>query len=576
MQLINQYINQVNQIIMDALKKLDITETDIITEIPPKRELGDLAYPLFKYAKTLKKSPVQIAEELKINIPVNGLIEKLESKGPYLNIFFNKNKVAQDLLTTIINQDIQFATSEPRNEKVVIEFSSPNTNKPLHLGHCRNNVLGDTVARLMKKIGYEVVKLNLVNDRGVHICRSMLAYDHFGNGATPQDTGKKSDHFVGDYYIKFTQEAEKNPELEKETQTMLQRWEEKDPEIRNLWKKMNHWTLEGLQETYKRMGIQFDEIQFESDTYLLGKDIIQQGLEKGVLYQKTDKSIWIDNEDVKLDKKILMRSDGTSIYITQDLGTAYKRYDKYQFSKMIYVVGSEQNYHFQTLFASLKKLGYDWVDHCYHLSYGMVNLKEGKMKSREGTVVDADNLMDTLYNLSKKIIKEKQPDWDDIEQEKVAEKVGMAALKYYLLNFSTTKDFLFIPEQSISFEGNTGPYLQYTCARLNSLLNKAGNYSKDPQYLKNYAFNFEEWQVISNLLEFEKVIEKAALTLSPIDICTYLYNLTKYFNKFYHDHPIATAKEENIRVVRLMISQAVHTVLKIGLSLMGIEALERM
>ena len=380
---------------------------------------------------------------------------------------------------------------------------------------------------------------------------------------------------VGDYYVKYAKEVEANKNLEGEAQKLLLKWEENDKDTVDLWKTMNKWAIDGIMETYKRMGIEFDIFEYESINYLYGKDIIKKGLDKKVFYEEADGSIWINNEDVGLDKKAVLRKDGTSIYITQDIGTAVKRNEKYNFSRLIYVVGSEQIYHFKTLFAILEKLDYKWAKDCFHLSYGMVNLPEGKMKSREGKVVDADNLMDLLYEMAEEAINEKNREITADEKKNIAQKISLSALKYYLLNFSTIKDITFSPEKSISVDGNTGPYIQYTTARINSLLKKA-NYKENSDFVvENYSFNSDEWNLISYLLEFEENVIKSADNLSPIEICNYLYELSKLYNKFYHDNPILNEEKDKLNL-RINLSDAVLIVLKNGLNLLGIEAVEKM
>lgn len=575
-----EFINQVKEKIICAISELSGKEAsdlpELVTEIPPQQELGDLAFPMFKYAKELHSAPPKIAAEVQNKLANCELIAKSEIKGPYLNVFLNRGLLSQAVLRKILEQKENVGMLPSKNQKVLIEFSCPNTNKPLHLGHCRNNVLGDSIARIYKKAGFDTSTVNLINDRGVHICKSMLAYQKFGNNCTPESENKKSDHLVGDFYVRFAKEADKDNHLNDEAQEMLVKWEAKDPQVRALWEKMNNWAINGIQETYEKMGIHFDHVQRESETYILGKDIVQKGLDDGVFYKEKDNSIWVNNEDVGLDKKIVLRGDGTSIYITQDMGTLVMRQKLFGFDKMIYVVGSEQIYHFQTLFAIMKKLGYKWADNCYHLSYGMVNLPEGKMKSREGKVVDADNLMDELYQMSYDVICEKHPDWSDEEKQDTAKKISLGAMKYYLLNFNTGKDVMFDPKKSISFDGNTGPYLQYTTARINSLLKKAGDVSFDFDTLKNYSFLDDEWQVISKLMQFEHAITQAAAEYSPLEICGYLYDLVRLYSKMYHELPIVTAEKPDEKEVRLMITKAVQYVLTSGLEMLGIDALEKM
>ncbi|HPP05383.1 MAG TPA: arginine--tRNA ligase [Spirochaetota bacterium] len=569
------FISQIDNLILNYLKSLNDNIDNVVSEIPPSNDLGDIAYPMFKYASILKIKPFDIATKVKEAISNNPLIEKVDIKGAYLNIFLNKKIVTNTLIKEILEKRGNFGKENRKNIKVLIEFSSPNTNKPLHLGHCRNNVIGDAISRIFDFYGYDVIKINLINDRGIHICKSMLAYKLFGNNTTPEKENKKSDHLVGDFYVLYAKESSKNPELEKLAQDLLIKWENNDKETVELWKKMNKWAIDGIKETYKRMGINFDVFEYESEVYQYGKEIVKEGLEKNVFYKESDGSIWVNNEDVGLDKKVLLRSDGTSIYITQDIGTIVNRSKKYNFDRMIYVVGSEQIYHFKTLFAILKKLGYKWADNCYHLSYGMVNLPDGKMKSREGNVVDADNLMDLLYKMAIDIIEEKNRELTEDEKKEIANKISLAALKYYLLNFSTIKDITFIPEKSISFDGNTGPYIQYTTARINSLLKKSGKYTFPETKNLNYQFNIDEWNLISQLLNFEESIKKAVENYSPLEICDFLYNTSKLYNKFYHEYPILTADEE-VRNFRLALSEAILQLLKNGLNLLGIEPVEKM
>lgn len=577
MSLKHEYINHIKNEIIAGLKAAGVEDDNPVVELPPSKEMGNLAFPMFKYAKVLRKNPAMIAATIAESIKDSPLIDKIETKGAYVNIFYNKKKVALEVLPQVLGKKEDFGKGDKKNIKVAIEFSSPNTNKPLHLGHCRNNVLGDAIARLMDFAGYDVTKLNLVNDRGIHICKSMLAYQKFGNGTTPEKENKKSDHLVGDFYVKYAQASKEDESLEEEAQAMLLKWENGDKTIRDLWKTMNKWTIEGIKETYIRMGIEFDEFEFESNNYLLGKDIVQMGLEKGVFFQEEDKSTWIDNSDVGLDKKIVLRADGTSVYVTQDIGTACKRHDRIGFDQMIYVVGSEQDYHFKTLFTILQKLGYTWAEKCRHLSYGMVNLPDGKMKSREGTIVDADNLMDLLYEMSYAVLEEKQQDMPADTKQDIANKISLAALKYYLLNFSTTKDVTFNPKESISFDGNTGPYLQYTTARLNSLFTKSTtDIDVSNDFIKDYKFNDSEEDLIIHLLEFEEAVDKAIKDLSPVEVCNYLYNLARIYNKFYHDNKVLTAETPELVNLRLAMSKSAHIILKNGLALLGVSALEKM
>ncbi|MBP7554211.1 MAG: arginine--tRNA ligase [Spirochaetes bacterium] len=568
-------IEDINKVIIDSLSKLNCIVDNIVTETPPDLSLGDAAYPMFKYSAALKMKPYDIALAIKKDVDACSLVEKSEVKGGYLNVYFNKTVVSKKILPLIIEKGVNFGKGRRLNQKALVEFSSPNTNKPLHLGHCRNNAIGDSISRILDFYGFDVIKLNLVNDRGIHICKSMLAYKLFGEGATPESAGKKSDHFVGDYYVKYATEVKNAPEMEKEASEMLRLWEDGDPSTIELWKKMNNWAVSGIKQTYDRMGISFTDIEYESNVYLFGKEVVAEGLTKGAFYKESDGSVWVNNEDIGLDKKALLRSDGTSIYITQDMGTAVARQKKYKFDKLIYVVGSEQIYHFKTLFAIFKKLDYQWASNCYHLSYGMVNLPEGKMKSREGNVVDADNLLDLLFQMALDAINDKEREIGAVEKSVIAEKISLSALKYYLLNFSTAKDVMFIPEKSISFDGNTGPYIQYTTARINSLLSKSALPIDNVDIPDNYTFNEDEWGIISYLLEFEKSVKIAAVEYSPIEICSYLYNLSKLYNKFYHDNQILS-EGDVVKKIRLAISKSVLTILSSGLNLLGIAPVEKM
>lgn len=572
-----KYIDEIVKSISISLHNLKVEDNNPSYEIPPSMQMGNLAFPMFKYSKELKQNPAEIASEVESSAKFTDIVESTEVKGPYLNIFFNRNKVANDLLNKILNEKENFGKQKKNKQKVVVEFSCPNTNKPLHLGHCRNNVLGDSISKILDYNGYEVRKVNLINDRGIHICKSMLAYKKYGNDTTPEKENKKSDHLVGDFYVKYAQEAESDNSLETEAQGMLQLWEKDDEKVRALWEKMNKWAIDGIKETYKRMDIVFDNYEYESINYLYGKEIVEEGLKKKVFYKNEDNSVWINNEDVGLDKKIILRNDGTSIYITQDLGTSVKRHEKYGFDEMIYVVGAEQEYHFKTLFAVLKKLNYKWAEKCRHLSYGMVNLPDGKMKSREGNVVDADNLIGLLYEMALKELDERKREINNNEKKEIANKVSLAALKYYLLNFSTSKDVMFMPEQSISFDGNTGPYLQYTTARLNSLFVKSKDVKKDKNTnINENKINDDEWGLLLQLLDFEDVINKCSISLEPVELCNFLYNLARLYNKFYHDNPILRADSFASVNFRLELSNAVNIILKTGMYLIGIDSLKKM
>ena len=475
---------------------------------------------------------------------------------------------------------------------VMIEYSSPNTNKPLHLGHIRNNLLGHSVSSILKATGKCVEQVNLVNDRGIHICKSMLAWQKDGFGVDPVSSGIKGDHLVGEYYVRYDQiyksqvqtlvekgmpkkEAETEAEVLKEVREMLRRWEAEDPEVRKLWETMNSWVYAGFELTYKRLGISFDKTYYESETYKLGKELVLKGLSEGVLYQKEDGSIWANLEEEGLDHKLLLRSDGTSVYMTQDLGTAHQRYEESVFDSHIYVVGNEQNYHFQVLAIVLKKLGYTWADKLYHLSYGMVELPEGKMKSREGTVVDADDLMDEMEDTARQMSEElgKLEDFAEEEKSRICRQVGMGALKYFILKVDPKKNMTFDPRESVDFNGNTGPFIQYTYARIRSVLRKGENKHKGTS---KEVLNEKEIALIRIMYDFPDILVEAARTLNPSLLANFLYELAKEFNQFYHDHSILSAETEGQISQRLLLIESAGNIIESGMELLGIEVPERM
>jgi len=482
---------------------------------------------------------------------------------------------------------------DPEAPSVMVEFSSPNTNKPLHLGHIRNNLLGYSVSKIIEASGKKVIKVNLVNDRGIHICKSMLAWKKFSNGETPETSAIKGDHLVGKYYVGFDKEnrkeidrmvnegmdkeqAEQNSPLIKEARDMLLKWEQDDPSVTRLWEMMNKWVYEGFEETYRRLGVEFDRIYYESNTYKLGKDLVLKGLEKGVFYKKEDGSVWVDLSDEGMDNKLLLRADGTSVYITQDLGTARQRFDEYTIDRHIYVVGNEQNYHFQVLVLILKKLGYAWADKIFHLSYGMVELPEGKMKSREGTVVDADDIIDEMISTARDMSDNlgKLAKIPDEDKEKTYYQVGLAALKYFILKVDPRKNMTFNPEESIDFNGNTGPFIQYTYARIRSVLRKAGD--RFTREVNRTSLSNKEIDVIKMIYDFPSVISTAANELNPSILANYLYDVAREFNQFYHDHSILSAEQEEQQKSRLLLSYQTGEVIRSGMTLLGIEAPERM
>lgn len=571
----------------------EITPDSLAVQNPPNPEMGDLGIPLFPFAKTFKMPPQNISKEVSALI-TGCTIGSVVAVGPYVNLKMNKSDESFSILQRISSQKEMYGSLNSENKKpfggrrVMVEFSSPNTNKPLHLGHLRNDALGESVSRILKASGAEVFKVNLINNRGVHICKSMLAYKlfHEKNGDTPESLGMKGDHFVGQCYVEFDKWAKEHPEAVSQAEEMLVRWEAGDSEIRALWEKMNKWTLDGLKTTYARTGVSFDKLYLESETYLKGKDEILKGIEKGVFFKAADGSVRIDVTDVvgkgkdgANHEKVLLRKDGTSVYITQDIGTAISRYDDWNFNQLVYVVASEQNYHFKVLFHILKKLGFDWSDRLYHLSYGLVNLPSGRMKSREGTIVDADDLIDSLHADALEAIKERGRDGEVGDADAVAEKVALAALHYYLLQATPIKDMLFNPAESLSFNGNTGPYLQYMGARIISILRKASESgicvdgSKEAVSLLTAS---EEWELIRSLGNFPDMILRAAENLDPSVITSYLYDVCKLFSKFYQQCSILNADDKTCAGARLYLVECTLTVLKRAMELVLVPFLEKM
>ena len=570
-----------------------IAEDTLAVQNPPNPEMGDLGIPMFVFAKSLHMAPPQISAEVAKRV-TGSTIGEILAVGPYVNLKLNKADEGFAILEKIASQKENYGSFNSENKmplegrRVMVEFSSPNTNKPLHLGHLRNDALGESVSRILKAAGAEVYKVDLINNRGVHICKSMLAYKlfHEKNNDTPESLGLKGDHFVGQCYVEFDKYSKEHPEAQEQAEEMLVKWEAGDAEVRALWEKMNKWTLDGVKATYDRTGVSFDKFYLESDTYLKGKDEIMKGLEKGVFFKAEDGSVRIDVTDVvgkgkdeDNHEKVLLRKDGTSVYITQDIGTAISRHNDWSFNQLVYVVASEQNYHFKILFHILRKLGFDWADKLYHLSYGLVNLPSGRMKSREGTIVDADDLIDSLRDDALEAIKERGRDEEVGDANAVAEKVALAALHYYLLQATPIKDMLFNPQESLSFNGNTGPYLQYMGARITSILAKAKeaglsvNSSKDAVSLLKAG---EEWELIRALGNFGDVIAKAAENLDPSAITAYLYDTCKLFSKFYQQCPIVNCEDKTLAGARLFLAECTLTVLKRAMELVLVPFLEKM
>jgi arginyl-tRNA synthetase len=595
----------INTLLTDAGINEKIEPSQVIAEDPPSPELGDIGFPMFTFSKILRKGPPQIAqtacEKLANLLENEKSAAKVQAQGPYLNVRMDRAQTAKTILEQVTKDskdDFSFGRpGDLSGKRVMVEFSSPNTNKPLHLGHLRNDVLGESVSRILAACGAQVRKVCIINDRGIHICKSMLAYKEHGQGKTPESEGVKSDRFVGDWYVSFSKTlkqetdelikagadkdtAEAQTQSMKKAQELLRNWEAGDGETVELWKKMNSWAIEGMKKTYGRTGVSFDKYYFESETYMLGKDEVLKGLEKGIFFRQEDGSVAVDLSEEKLDKKILLRSDGTSIYITQDFGTAINRYKDWQFDEMIYVVGSEQNYHFKVLFILLEKLGYSWAKNLHHLSYGMVNLPEGKMKSREGTVVDADDLIDSLRDMALAEIREKGREEEVGDPQTVAEKIALGALHYFLLQPNPVKDMLFDPKESLSFTGNTGPYLQYMGARISSMLRKAEKDSGNGAVNSGADFTLlitdPEWELIKSLAAYPAKVSEAAQTLDPSNLTGFLYEVSKAFSRFYHECPILNCEDPSLSKARLELSRAVMMVLKDAFRLVCIPFLEIM
>ena len=584
--------SKVSEIIQSLYQINDVNQTNNIhLEVQQNKTgfEGDFTIVTFPLVKILKKSPDLIAVELGDALSTQSdFVESYKVVKGFLNLTIKNNFFLENFYSVQEN----FELIEPKNETVMVEYSSPNTNKPLHLGHIRNNLLGFSVAQILKEDGFDVIKTQIINDRGIHICKSMLAWQKSGKNETPESTNLKGDKLVGNYYVAFDKEykkeiaelvsqgseeetAKKQAPIILEAQKMLLDWEKGDETVRNLWAEMNTWVYTGFAETYKRLGVDFDQVQYESNTYLLGKDLIQQGLISGILYRKEDGSVWCDLSEEGLDQKLLLRGDGTSVYMTQDLGTAVQRFQENNIQKLIYTVGNEQDYHFEVLIKILRKLGYSWAENLYHLSYGMVELPEGKMKSREGTVVDADDLMQEMYETAKDKAQElgKLETLSEEDKEKSYETVGIGALKYFMLKVDPRKKMLFNPAESIDFSGNTGPFIQYTYARIQSLLNKATNTAEK---VSAYEINASEKELVMNLSNFKAVISRAAETLSPALIANYIYEVVKSYNSFYQNNPILNQEDENAKNFRLELSELTGKTIKKGLLLLGIGTVDRM
>ena len=602
----NSLEEQISVLVKQAVKALyaiEVTDAQIqLQKTRPEFE-GNITLVVFPFVKAARKAPAQVASEIGEWLMTNGesLIAKYNAVQGFLNLVIDDTFWVKQLETIDANEQygrFKCPNGKSENEKMplmMVEYSSPNTNKPLHLGHVRNNLLGYSIAKIQEANGWKVVKTNIVNDRGIHICKSMLAWLKFGNGETPESSGKKGDHLIGDYYVRFDKEykaqmaelmskgmdeetAKKEAPLMREAQEMLRKWEANDPEVRGLWAKMNEWVYAGFDETYQRMGVSFDKIYYESNTYLEGKSEVEKGLASGQFYRREDGSVWADLTKDGLDEKLLLRSDGTSVYMTQDIGTAKLRFQDYPIDKMVYVVGNEQEYHFKVLSILLDRLGFPFGKELVHFSYGMVELPNGKMKSREGTVVDADELMDKMIEDAKEISKDKVNTLQGITEEEaseIARKVGLGALKYFILKVDPRKNMLFNPAESIDFNGNTGPFIQYTYARIKSVLRKAEGTVTDDG-LQVTALDPKELALIQSLCEYPAAVRTAGDNFSPAVICNYAYDLACSFNSFYHDLSILNEPDASKRALRLLLAKNVAKVLQSAMSLLGIEMPERM
>lgn len=602
-----EILNKIESTAIEAVKSLygfEASEQMVQLQKTRSEFEGSVTLVVFPFVKAARKRPEDVAQEIgEYLVSHSGVVEKYNVVKGFLNLTI-ASEAWQELLRQM-DSDAHYGEKAAGEDSplVMIEYSSPNTNKPLHLGHVRNNLLGWSLARIMEANGNKVVKTNIVNDRGIHICKSMLAWLKWGNGETPETSGKKGDHLIGDYYVLFDkhyreeikeltakfvaegiepaeaeEKAKKEAPLIVEAHEMLVKWEQNDPEVRGLWRKMNEWVYAGFDETYKMMGVSFDKIYYESDTYLEGKEKVEEGLEKGFFYRRPDNSVWADLTAEGLDEKLLLRSDGTSVYMTQDIGTAKLRFQDFPIDKMIYVVGNEQNYHFQVLAILLDKLGFKWGKDLVHFSYGMVELPNGKMKSREGTVVDADDLMAAMIAEARQTSDElgKFADMTEEEKQEVARIVGLGALKYFILKVDARKNMLFNPDESIDFNGNTGPFIQYTYARIRSILRKAEAEGLTAEAVNGTPLETKETDLIQKISQYADAVAQAGKDFSPSGIATYCYELTKQFNQFYHDYSILNAETEELKKQRLLIARNVAKTIKNAMTLLGIEVPERM
>jgi len=589
--------NSLEQAVKNAFQEIyDVTIPSVEFQATRKDFEGDITIVVFAFLRFVKGNPVEIGtkigEYLKNNVPE---VSDFNVVKGFLNLVISDSYFINNFNTIYKTKNYGLVTPKENEKAVMVEYSSPNTNKPLHLGHIRNNLLGYSVAEIIKASGKKVYKTQIINDRGIHICKSMLAWQRFGNGETPQSTGLKGDKLVGNYYVAFDkaykeeitqliakgkteEDAKKEAPILLEAQQMLLKWEAGDKEVVNLWKTMNQWVYDGFDQTYKELGVDFDKNYYESNTYLLGKDVVADGLQKGVFYKKDDGSVWIDLTDEGLDEKIVLRSDGTAVYMTQDIGTAIERFKDFDLSELVYTVGNEQDYHFKVLFLILEKLGFDWAKNLYHLSYGMVDLPSGKMKSREGTVVDADDLMEEMTNTARTLSQElgKLEGYSEEEKESLYKTIGLGALKYYILKVDPKKRILFDPEESVDFAGNTGPFIQYTYARIQSILRKANfDYTITLNH-NQVTLHSKERELIKQIQLFPEIIQNAAQNHSPAIIANYTYDLVKEYNSFYQTVPILGCENNYEKIIRTQLSAKVAKIIKSAFKLLGINVPERM
>ncbi len=575
----------ISELVVDVLEKkempdelINIENINNLLQTPPNQELGDFSLPVFVFSKSLKKAPNEIAEELSKKINTKMInekvkeIESVKSMGAYVNFFLNKSIIINSL-KIIHKEKEKFGSFKKIKEVILVESPSPNTNKPLHLGHVRNMIIGKSLTNILNANGYQAYLVNVNNDRGIHICKSMLAYQKWGNDDSPKKSNIKSDFFVGKYYVLFSQKVKETPELNNEAQELLKKWEEKDPKTLALWKKMNKWAFDGFQETYKTFNMNFKKQYYESQTYEKGKQIVLDGVKKGIFHKDSDDSIMIDLTSEGYDKKVLLRSDGTTVYITQDLYLAKKRFEEFKFSKMIYVVGNEQKYHFEVLFNIFKKLQYNFAKDCYHYAYGMINLPSGKMKSREGTVVDADTIVKDMVRLTREEIRKRHPDIKEKELLERSKKIAMSAIIFHILKFDPKRDFVFNPEESISFEGETGPYIQYVYARINSIVNKSTVKASEKNISK--LIEDQELSLIKKLSEYTELVKKISENYKISLIPRYLLELCQEFNNYYSSTKIIQDNKE-LESARLYLITSINTVINNALSLLGIAVVDEM